>query len=139
MARFFGLLVMLAAAVSGLAAAERRVDLFSEGRVSFQNAKFKEAAKSFRALAELHPDNPEYVLWLGRAYGRQADISNPLETRKYTQRALRCFERAVELDPTNDDARRELHSYPDEGLHSASDVFVRVIQLPSDALGLMWH
>jgi len=135
--RLMAFFVLLAAVAP---AAERRVDLFSDGQASFQNARFKEAAKSFRALADLHPDNPDYILWLGRAYDRQADISNPLETRKYTQKARRCFHRVIELDPQNEEARQELRlSYLEDGMHSASDVFVRVVQLPSDAMGLAWR
>ena len=60
---------------------------------------------------EEQPNNAEYFDWLGRAYGRRAETSNPLMAPGLATKARDAFEKAVELDPKNADALSDLFDY----------------------------
>ncbi len=59
----------------------------------------------------LEPQNASYHLWLGREYGRKAGDSNPLSAAGMARKAKNEFERAVQLDPANVQARVDLSEY----------------------------
>ena len=59
----------------------------------------------------LSPDNAEYHLWLGRAYGEKAGHVNPFSAASLAGKVRREFERAVQLDPKNVDARSDLAEF----------------------------
>src|ERR1019366_3509282 len=63
-----------------------------------------------RAIAE-RPQDAGYHLWLARAYGRKAGDSSPLAAAGLAHKAKNEFERAVQLDPANVDARSDLSKY----------------------------
>ncbi len=63
-----------------------------------------------RAIA-VQPQNAGYHLWLARAYGRKAGDSNPLAAAGLARKAKSEFERAVQLDPANVEARSDLSKY----------------------------
>jgi tetratricopeptide (TPR) repeat protein len=63
-----------------------------------------------RATAE-RPQDASYHLWLARAYGRKAGDSSPLAAAGLARKARNEFERAVQLDPTNLQARSDLSTY----------------------------
>jgi tetratricopeptide (TPR) repeat protein len=63
-----------------------------------------------RATAE-RPQDAGYHLWLARAYGRKAGDSSPLAAAGLAHKAKNEFERAVQLDPANVDARSDLSKY----------------------------
>ena len=63
-----------------------------------------------RAVA-LAPERSEYHLWLGRAYGNKAENSNPFSAFNLARKARSQFEKAVELDGNNIDARSDLTEY----------------------------
>lgn len=52
-----------------------------------------------------------YALWLGRIYGEKADRSSFLSAASLAKKARASFERAVELDPSNVDARADLGEF----------------------------
>lgn len=54
---------------------------------------------------------PTVHLWLGRAWGRRAESSNPLMAPRYATRARDNFEKAVALDPKSVDAMSDLFEY----------------------------
>jgi Flp pilus assembly protein TadD len=80
------------------------------GRDRFMLGDYKRAAEAFERAVALEPANPEYVLWLGRSFGRRAETSSFLAP-KYDAKALACFEKAVALDPTNGEALNDLFDY----------------------------
>ncbi|MFI5117685.1 MAG: tetratricopeptide repeat protein [Terriglobales bacterium] len=63
-----------------------------------------------RAVAE-RPQDAGYHLWLARAYGRKAGDSSPLAAAGLARKAKNEFERAVQLDPANVEARSDLSKY----------------------------
>jgi len=59
----------------------------------------------------LDPQNSLYHLWLGRIYGEKADRAGFLSAAGLAKRVRVEFERAVELDPKNSDARVDLAEF----------------------------
>ena len=49
--------------------------------------------------------------WLGRAYGKRAESSNPLMAPGLASKARDAFEKAVELNPKNLDALSDMFDY----------------------------
>jgi tetratricopeptide (TPR) repeat protein len=84
---------------------------FLVGRDYFMLVDFKKATEYLQMAAAQQPGNAEYQDWLGRAYGKRAETSNPLMAPGLASKARHAFERAVELDPKNSDALSDLFDY----------------------------
>ncbi len=84
---------------------------FLIGRNYLMNADFKKAADYLERAIESSPANSEYVDWLGRAYGRRAEVSNPLLAASLASKARLAFEKSVQLDPNNRDALDDLFDF----------------------------
>ena len=63
-----------------------------------------------RAVA-LAPNNSEYWMWLGRAYGEKADTSSFVAAYSLAKKVKASFEKSVELDGKNVAARTDLSEY----------------------------
>ena len=63
-----------------------------------------------RAVA-LAPNNSEYWMWLGRAYGEKADSSNFVAAYQLAKKVKSSFEKSVDLDGRNVAARTDLAEY----------------------------
>ena len=74
-------------------------------------AEYKQATDSLEKAVALAPANAECFLWLGRAYGRRAETSNPFSAPGFASKARQMFERAVALDPANREAVGDLFDY----------------------------
>jgi cytochrome c-type biogenesis protein CcmH/NrfG len=59
----------------------------------------------------LEPENGEYHLWLGRAYGEKADHSSFFSATGLAKKVRSEFEAAVRLDPSNVEARADLADF----------------------------
>jgi tetratricopeptide (TPR) repeat protein len=59
----------------------------------------------------LDPHKSIYFLWLGRLYGEKADHSGLLSAAPLAKKVRMSFERAVELDPRNWEARTDLAEF----------------------------
>lgn len=81
------------------------------GRNHFMLGDFKRAADAFLKAVALEPNSSEYNHWLGRTYGRRAETASPLFAPANAAKARQYFERAVELDPTNEEALNDLFDY----------------------------
>lgn len=81
------------------------------GQIRFMLGDFKKAVEAFEAVVQMEPGNSEYVHWLGRAWGRRAETANPLMAPGYAAKARQYFERAVALDPKNEEALNDLFDY----------------------------
>jgi Flp pilus assembly protein TadD len=81
------------------------------GKAHFMSADFKKSSEAFEKAVAAAPDNGEFVHWLGRAYGRQAETANPLAAPARAVKARQQFERAVSLDPKNKEALNDLFDY----------------------------
>ena len=84
---------------------------FYLGRIAMEERKNDRAADYFEAATKLEPTNSTYVLWLGRAYGREAQNANVLRQPGLAKKTKNAWERAIELDPDNLDARSDLIQY----------------------------
>jgi tetratricopeptide (TPR) repeat protein len=81
------------------------------GRDSFVLGDYKSAAEAFERAFTVEPDNSGYALWLGRSFGRRAETSSPFSAPRYASKARAYFERAVALDPNNEEALNDLFDY----------------------------
>jgi tetratricopeptide (TPR) repeat protein len=84
---------------------------FLAGRDYYMLGDFKKAAEYLQIATELRPTSSEYMDWLGRAFGKRAETSNPLMAPGLASKARVAFERAVELDSGNADSLSDLFDY----------------------------
>jgi tetratricopeptide (TPR) repeat protein len=78
------------------------------GRCSYELFDFNSAAASFERAIQLQPKNSLYHHWLGQAYSEKADREHSLSLARKTKKE---FQSAVQLDPSNISARRDLAEY----------------------------
>jgi tetratricopeptide (TPR) repeat protein len=84
---------------------------FLIGRDYYMLGDFKKAVDFLTKATDAQPNNGEYFDWLGRAYGRRAETSNPLAAPGLANKARIAFEKAVELDSSNKDSLSDLFDY----------------------------
>jgi tetratricopeptide (TPR) repeat protein len=98
----------IASAAAGPPVAEAAAQRETNGRSLYLACEFKQAARAFeRAVAE-QPDRAVLHYSLGKSYARLAEVSSPFSASKNARKARRSLERAVEIDPQNDEYLREL-------------------------------
>jgi tetratricopeptide (TPR) repeat protein len=76
-------------------------------RSYFAIQKWDRAIDAGEKAVAFAPNNSEYHMWLGRAYGEKADHSSFVTAAKLTKQIREEFERAVELDASNVSARSD--------------------------------
>jgi tetratricopeptide (TPR) repeat protein len=69
------------------------------------------AESSCRKAVALDPNNSRFHLWLGRVYGGKADRANFLTAAGLARKVREEFERAVQLNPKDIDARLDLAEF----------------------------
>jgi tetratricopeptide (TPR) repeat protein len=84
---------------------------FLLGRNYFMLGDFKQATDYLQKAVAANPRNGEYQDWLGRAWGKRAETSNPLLAPGFASKARQAFEKSVELDPKNADALSDLFDF----------------------------
>ena len=84
---------------------------FYLGRIAMEEKKNDRAADYFEAATKLDSKSSTYFLWLGRAYGREAQNANVLRQPGLAKKTKAAWERAIELDQDNLDARTDLIQY----------------------------
>ena len=84
---------------------------FLLGKSYYMLGDLKKSCEFFHKATDLDPNNSDYYLWLGRAYGRRAESSNPLTAPSYATKARNNFEKSVSLNPKNGDALNDLFEY----------------------------
>jgi len=84
---------------------------FYVGRIAFEEQRYEPAIENFEKAVELEEQNSDYHLWLGRAYGRQAERSGVFRQLLLARKVKLHLERAVELNPENLPARADLMEY----------------------------
>jgi len=81
------------------------------GRDYFGRREFQKAIEALEQAAVLDPGSSGVYLWLGRSYGRRAETSSIITAPGFANKARQCFEKAVQLDPSNLDAQSDLFEY----------------------------
>jgi len=81
------------------------------GQNYFMLAEYKKATEAFEKAVAFAPNDSELHHWLGRAWGRRAETSNPFSAPGFASRARQSFEKAVALDPSNHEAVNDLFDY----------------------------
>jgi len=80
-------------------------------RAYFHLKKWDQAISNGERAIELNPDQSNYYMWLGRAYGEKADDSSFITAAGLTKKIRANFEKAVELDGRNVPARTDLAEF----------------------------
>jgi tetratricopeptide (TPR) repeat protein len=94
---------------NALAAAPRDAAVhFWLARSAYELGNYDLAVHAAEDASRLEPGSSDFQMWLGRAYGRKAEIESSFFLARKTHRA---FEAAVRLDPANIPARRNLSEY----------------------------
>src|SRR6185369_9290775 len=95
--------------------------------------ELKHATEAFQKAVNKDSHNANYYHWLGRAYGRRAEMSHMFSAMNYASKARQCFEKAVELDPANSEAIDDLFEFSLQapgvlrgGLQKATDIAERI-------------
>src|ERR1700689_881718 len=86
---------------SGLASA---VAYCVAGKDHFMLGEYKKSSEAFERAFALDAANADYALWLGRSFGRRAETASPFFAPGYASKARGYFEKAVALDPNNEEA-----------------------------------
>jgi tetratricopeptide (TPR) repeat protein len=80
-------------------------------RAHYHMDRWDEAVAAGERAVGLQPNNSNYHLWLGRAYGLKAENASFISAPGLAGKARREFERAVQLDPANAAARADLAEF----------------------------
>ena len=81
---------------------------FLLGQSYYQLHDYQRAIATLERAVQLAPRDSQYHDWLGRSYGRKAEESIFLSAVGWARKTHREFEIAVELDPRNFEAQRDL-------------------------------
>ena len=81
------------------------------GQNYYMDGDFKKATDSLEKALQLEPANAQYALWLGRAFGRRAELASPFTAPGYANKARQYFELSVNLNPRDVDALSDLFEY----------------------------
>src|SRR5580765_7861375 len=87
------------------------IGAFYLGRTLFEQQQYEHAVEWLEKATLLDSTNSQYHLWLGRAYGYSAQRASILWQFLLARKVKSHFEKAVELDPDNIDARADLAEY----------------------------
>jgi len=81
------------------------------GKNYYGMGDYKKATEALEKAVALEPENAEYHLWLGRAFGRRAETSSMITAPGYASKARQYFEHAAQLNPKNLEAQSDLFEY----------------------------
>ena len=80
-------------------------------RVYYQEEAWDRAIGDCEAAVRLAPNDSNFHLWLGRAYGKKAEHASLLSSYPLARRVRAEFAQAVQLDPKNADALADLGEF----------------------------
>jgi tetratricopeptide (TPR) repeat protein len=80
-------------------------------RVYYQEQQWDPAVADCEAAVKLQPDNSNFHLWLGRAYGLRAEHVSMMSGYKLAHKVAAEFQKAAQLDPRNAAALSDLGEF----------------------------
>jgi cytochrome c-type biogenesis protein CcmH/NrfG len=80
-------------------------------RSYFALEEWDRAESACKRAVALDPNNSRFHLWLGRVYGEKADRASFVSATSLAGKTRNEFQRAVQLDPNDADARLDLAEY----------------------------
>jgi tetratricopeptide (TPR) repeat protein len=80
-------------------------------RAYFQAERWDDSIRAAERAVGLKPDSSLYHQWLGRAYGRRAEVIGPVGALMMVRKVKAEFERAVSLSADNLSARADLAEF----------------------------
>lgn len=98
-------------AIAELQGREDAASLQLTGQSFYMLGEFQKATEAFEKAVRVRPDSSELYLWLGRTFGRRAEVASPFTAPRYASKARQNFEKAVALDPKNLLAMNDLFEY----------------------------
>jgi Flp pilus assembly protein TadD len=81
------------------------------GRNHFMLGDYKKASEALERATALEPLVSDHWLWLGRTYGRRAELASVFTAPGYASKTRQYLERAVSLDARNIEALNDLFEY----------------------------
>lgn len=81
------------------------------GQDYFMLGEYKKSTEALEKSLAIDPQNARTLHWLGRGYGRRAEMANFFTAPGYANKSREALERSVELDPANKDATGDLMDY----------------------------
>jgi len=81
------------------------------GRSYFATAEYKKATEAFEKAGQAEPNEADHWHWLGKTYGRRAELATFLSAPGYASKARQNFEKAVQLNPRHGEALNDLFEY----------------------------
>ena len=81
------------------------------GHNYFMLADYNKAGEMFEKALALAPQKSALHHWMGRAWGRRAETSSVFTAAGYASKARQSLEKAVQLDPNNQEAANDLFEY----------------------------
>ena len=81
------------------------------GKNYYMLGNYKRATEAFQRAMALDTTSSDAALWLGRTYGRRAETASPFMAPGNASKARQYFEKAVQLDPHNNEALNDLFDY----------------------------
>lgn len=81
------------------------------GQCYFMQGEYKKATETLERALALDPNDSMNYTWLGRAWGRRAETSFPVQALGYAKKTRESFEKAFELDPKNTEAINDLYEF----------------------------
>jgi len=103
------------------------------GQNYFMMGDYKKATEALEKAVAMEPNNAGFAHWLGRTYGRRAELGSPFTAPSYATKARQMFEKSVALDPSNKGALGDLLDFYLEapgllggGVHKAEELAVHI-------------
>ena len=84
---------------------------FTQGQIFYENDEFDKAVSEFTVAIRKSPNNSSYHHWLAKSYGELAESSGWFKAMRLAENSRDSLRRAVELDPENINALKDLMRY----------------------------
>jgi Flp pilus assembly protein TadD len=81
------------------------------GRSFLMSGDFAKSTEYLERAVALAPSESSYLLWLGRAYGRRAELAFPVIAPRYASKARANLEKAMDLNPSDPEVIDDLFEF----------------------------